>query len=68
MPLIKIKNENRTATPSGSKVNFKKFHKVPKATQGNQPRKSTKNQLFKSFKDEPFDINTQFELFMSSAK
>jgi hypothetical protein len=70
MPLVKIKNENRFATPLGPNrvVNFKKFQKVPKATQGSQPRKSAKNQLFKSFKEEPFDVNSQFELFMSSAK
>jgi hypothetical protein len=52
---------------SNGKRNFKKFKKIPKITQ-RFPGKASSNSQFISFKDEPLDINTQFELFMRSKR
>lgn len=50
--------------PTNGKVNFKKFRKVPK----NLSKTNEKKTLFKSFKDEPFDVDSQFDQFMSSMR
>ena len=61
-------NEKRT------KVNFKKFKKVTKMVKSmssdgsHSNRSAKKDELFKSFKDEPFDLNSQFDMFMSSMR
>jgi hypothetical protein len=75
-PLIKQRMKNEllsSGTGSDSnlqqRINFKKFRKVPKASQ--LPKKESKNSnqsMFKRIKSEPFDVNSQFELFMSSMK
>nr|QNH68103.1 nibrin [Brachionus koreanus] len=44
------------------KKNFKKFKKIPKAI------KKENQSLFKSFKQEEFNVDSQFEMFMSSNK
>jgi hypothetical protein len=70
--LIKVKKEPQVSlTPGSSRVvNFKKFHKVPKASQSQQRNGAAAggSQFFRSFKNEPFDVNSQFEIFISSAK
>ncbi len=64
---------------SNGKVNYKKFVKIPKATQiknifateSNQNKKDENDKntsLFKSFKEEPFDVNTQFQFFINSKR
>ena len=50
---------------TNGKVNFKKFRKVPKASQSIINKE---NKLFKSFKNEPFDLNTQFDSFINSMR
>lgn len=65
-----IKKEYRTQNvdqPNGHRVNFKKFRKIPKATRQDTNTRGN-NALFKSFKNEPFDVNSQFESFMSSIR
>ncbi len=57
------------------KVNFKKFKKVPKnlsqssrfSSSSNSQYKKTNSQ-FRSFKEENFDLDSQFSQFMSSSK
>lgn len=62
-PLVKIKTlssyENSNYV---GKKNFKKFKKVPKAN------KKESQSFFKSFKHEEFNVDSQFQLFMSSNK
>ncbi len=74
--MIKIKFENLvkkelkqelTSTGDTNKVNYKKFRKVPKNLSGSQQTNSKKS-LFKSFKNEKLDIETQFSQFMQSIK
>ena len=76
--MIKIKFENLvkkelkqefTSTGDTNKVNFKKFRKVPKNLSGSQRQQTnSKKSLFKSFKNEKLDIETQFSQFMQSIK
>ena len=75
-----IKKEGILDTFTPRRVNFKKFVKIPKATfQSSQQNskilknkinnKSTnknKTTLFKNFKDEPFDVDTQLQIFLNS--
>ena len=75
-----IKREAILDTNSSQKVNFKKFVKIPKATcqssQGNSKvlknrikYKSTNKKnttLFRNFKNEPFDVDTQLQIFLNS--
>ena len=82
-------------TNNGQKNNFKKFVKIPKATQSqpsasiqhknnrsSQPRSYINNKskladksvinktvgMFKSFKNEPFDVDSQFQMFLNSQR
>jgi len=60
-----------TALTNANKVNFKKFRKIPKNLTGSQQppeTKSNKKTLFKSFKNEKIDVDTQFSQFMESIK
>ncbi len=81
-PLIvkKLKNEpdGNQNFPNG-KVNYKKFVKIPKAShtknifattafQNKKDENEKNNSLFKSFKEEPFDLNTQFQYFINSKR
>jgi len=56
----------RVVQQDGHKVNFKKFRKVPKATRNSQEKNP--NEKFKNFKNEPFDVNSQFDSFMNSIR
>ena len=49
---------------TNEKVNFKKFRKAPKASQSiNKEYK-----LLRSFKNEPFDVDTQFNGYINSMR
>lgn len=50
------------------KKNFKKFKKVPKAINMFSKMKKDNQSLFISFKQEEFNVNSQFEMFMKSNK
>lgn len=73
-PMIKrssIKRENVSTLGSNSSSggentqrNFKKFKKVPKASQKAVGEKS----IFKSVKQEKFDLDSQFNEFMNSMR
>lgn len=78
-PLIVIKKESGSySSTNDGRVNFKKFRKIPKASQivssntgsntvsTNTTKKDDKNK-FRSFKQEPFDLDSQFEMFISSS-
>lgn len=58
---------NSTSTSSIGKRNYKKFKKIPKITQQFSSKSATNSQ-FISLKDEPLDINSQFEIFMRSKR
>ena len=71
----KIKTEEYSSYESqsanGNIKKFKKFKKIPRASQLKSEIKSPNNSntsMFKVFKNEPFDVNSQFELFMNSQK
>jgi hypothetical protein len=77
MPLVvKTKTEKSSYDEDGEKVkiNFKKFKKIPKLTatttqsnlNHNHNHNHKKKDKFKRFKEEPFDLNSQFDMFMSS--
>jgi len=72
----KHESDENQNLPNG-KVNYKKFVKIPKATRIKNIFATNQNKvdeidrndnLFKSFKEEPFDVNTQFQYFISSKR
>lgn len=56
--------DTQSVLTNGGKKNFKKFRKIPKNTKATQ---QTTGQ-FKSIKTEGFDVNTQFDDFMSQLR
>lgn len=60
-----LKKENIQFSDVGGKPNFKKFKKIPKAILGQVPKIGVKR---KNVKQENFDVDSQFQVFMNSMR